>query len=59
MMSNKEFVHATPTLFNSCARKPQLSSCFLVDMKKNSIEGIYETLKNCALISKHAAGLSV
>ena len=52
LMSRKFFTHATPTLFNSGTPKPQMSSCFLLKMKEDSIEGIYDTLKQCALISK-------
>ena len=55
LMSRKFFTHATPTLFNSGTPKPQMSSCFLLKMKEDSIEGIYDTLKQCALISKSAA----
>jgi len=56
-MSKKWFTHATPTLFNAGTRTPQMSSCFLVTMKDDSIEGIYETLKQTALISKSAGGI--
>ena len=52
LMSERYFTHASPTLFNAGTPKPQLSSCFLVAMKDDSIEGIYETLKNCVMISK-------
>ena len=52
LMSRKFFTHATPTLFNSGTPNPQMSSCFLLKMKEDSIEGIYDTLKQCALISK-------
>jgi ribonucleoside-diphosphate reductase alpha chain len=55
MMSERWFTHATPTLFNAGTPKPQMSSCFLLTMKDDSIEGIYDTLKNCALISQSAA----
>lgn len=58
-MSKKYFIHATPTLFNSGSLKPQMSSCFLVSMKEDSIEGIYDTLKQCALISKSAGGIGI
>lgn len=51
--------HATPTLFNSGTPKPQLSSCFLLTMKEDSIEGIYDTLKQCACISKYAGGIGL
>jgi ribonucleoside-diphosphate reductase subunit M1 len=53
-MSERWFTHASPTLFNSGTPRPQLSSCFLVCMKNDSIEGIYDTLKECAAISKSA-----
>ncbi len=59
LMSSRYFTHATPTLYNSGTPNPQLSSCFLMTMKEDSIEGIYDTLKNCALISKHAGGIGV
>ena len=59
LMSRGFFTHATPTLFNSGTPKPQMSSCFLLTIKENSIEGIYETLKQCALISKTAGGIGV
>lgn len=59
LMSNLDFTHATPTLFNSATPKPQLSSCFLLCMKEDSIEGIYDTLKQCALVSKSAGGVGV
>ena len=58
-MSQKYFIHATPTLFNSGTPRPQLSSCFLLAMKNDSIEGIYDTLKSCALISKWAGGIGL
>lgn len=58
-MSLKHFTHATPTLFNSGTNHPQLSSCFLVAMKDDSIEGIYETLKECAHISKWSGGIGI
>jgi len=58
-MSRKWFTHATPTLFNSGTRNPQMSSCFLLSMKDDSIEGIYETLKQTALISKSAGGVGL
>ena len=54
MMSERWFTHASPTLFNSGTPRPQLSSCFLICMKNDSIEGIYDTLKECACISKSA-----
>jgi ribonucleoside-diphosphate reductase alpha chain len=53
------FIHATPTLFNSGTQKPQLSSCFLLKMKEDSIRGIYETLSDCAQISKWAGGIGL
>ena len=56
-MSERYFTHASPTLFN--AGTPQLSSCFLVCMKDDSIEDIYETLKSCAMISKTAGGIGL
>ncbi|TNN21161.1 Ribonucleoside-diphosphate reductase large subunit isoform 1 [Schistosoma japonicum] len=59
LMSEKWFTHASPTLFNSGTPKPQLSSCFLITMKDDSIEGIYDTLKECAIISKNAGGIGV
>ncbi|KAJ7359276.1 ribonucleotide reductase alpha subunit [Mycena albidolilacea] len=59
MMSERYFTHATPTLFNAGTPNPQLSSCFLVCMKDDSIEGIYDTLKDCAMISKSAGGIGL
>ncbi|CAN8006576.1 unnamed protein product [Ixodes hexagonus] len=59
LMSEKWFTHASPTLFNSGTPRPQLSSCFLLQIKDDSIEGIYDTLKQCALISKSAGGIGV
>ncbi|KAJ3677045.1 hypothetical protein LUZ60_002769 [Juncus effusus] len=59
LMSQRWFTHASPTLFNSGTPRPQLSSCFLVCMKEDSIEGIYDTLKECAVISKSAGGIGV
>ena len=59
LMSRGYFTHATPTLFNAGTPKPQMSSCFLLSMKEDSIDGIYETLKQCALISKTAGGIGV
>jgi ribonucleoside-diphosphate reductase alpha chain len=58
MMSQGLFTHATPTLFNSGTNKPQLSSCFLLDME-DSIEGIYKTLSDCAYISQNAGGIGI
>lgn len=59
LMSEKYFTHASPTLFNSGTTKAQLSSCFLLTMKDDSIEGIYETLKQTALISQSAGGIGL
>jgi ribonucleoside-diphosphate reductase subunit M1 len=59
LMSEKFFTHASPTLFNAGTPHPQLSSCFLVTMKDDSIEGIYDTLKTCAMISKTAGGIGL
>jgi len=59
MMSLKHFTHATPTLFNAGTPRPQLSSCFLLTMKEDSIDGIYDTLKRCAQISKYAGGIGL
>jgi ribonucleoside-diphosphate reductase alpha subunit len=59
LMSQKFFTHATPTLFNAGTNHPQMSSCFLVAMKDDSIEGIYETLKECAHISKWSGGIGI
>eukprot|EP00933_Yihiella_yeosuensis_P025531 TRINITY_DN197_c0_g1_i2.p1 TRINITY_DN197_c0_g1~~TRINITY_DN197_c0_g1_i2.p1 ORF type:complete len:832 (-),score=223.49 TRINITY_DN197_c0_g1_i2:505-2934(-) len=59
LMSRRFFTHATPTLFNAGTPKPQMSSCFLLTMKDDSIEGIFDTLKQCALISKSAGGIGV
>lgn len=58
-MSQGYFTHATPTLFNAGTPKPQMSSCFLVHMKEDSIAGIYDTLKDCSLISQSAGGIGV
>jgi len=58
-MSQKYFTHATPTLFNAGTPKPQLSSCFLLAMESDSINGIYDTLKDCAIISKHSGGIGL
>jgi ribonucleotide reductase alpha subunit len=58
-MSEKYFIHATPTLFNAGTKRPQLSSCFLLAMKDDSIDGIYSTLKDCSLISKWAGGIGL
>jgi len=59
LMSAKYFTHATPTLFNAGTNSPQMSSCFLVAMKDDSVEGIFETLKECAHISKWSGGIGV
>lgn len=59
LLSEKWFTHATPTLYNAGTCKPQMSSCFLLTMKDDSIEGIYDTLKRCALISKNAGGIGL
>ena len=59
LMSDKWFTHATPTLFNAGTPKPQLSSCFLLTMKDDSIDGIYDTLKQCAKISQSAGGIGL
>ncbi|XP_051191875.1 ribonucleoside-diphosphate reductase large subunit isoform X1 [Lolium perenne] len=59
MMSQRWFTHASPTLFNAGTPRPQLSSCFLICMKDDSIEGIYDTLSECASISKSAGGIGV
>merc|ERR1712212_236371 len=59
LLSQKLFTHASPTLFNAATRRPQLSSCFLLTMASDSIEGIYDTLKQCALISKSAGGIGL
>lgn len=59
LMSEKWFVHATPTLFNAGTPKPQMSSCFLLSMKEDSIDGIFETLKRCAVISQSAGGIGL
>ena len=59
LMSEKWFTHATPTLFNAGTPKPQLSSCFLLTMKEDSIDGIYDTLKQCAQISQSAGGIGL
>ena len=58
-MSLKYFTHATPTLFNAGTTRPQLSSCYLLAMESDSIDGIYNTLKDCASISKWAGGIGL
>jgi len=59
LMSQKFFTHATPTLFNAGTSNPQLSSCYLIAMEDDSIEGIYNTLKDCAQISKFSGGIGL
>jgi ribonucleotide reductase alpha subunit len=59
LMSKKYFTHATPTLFNSGTKRPQLSSCFLCSINDDSVTGIYESLKEMALISKYAGGIGI
>ena len=59
LLSEKWFTNATPTLFNAGTPKPQLSSCFLLTMKEDSIDGIYDTLKQCAKISQSAGGIGL
>jgi len=59
MMSERLFTHASPTMFNAATPRPQLSSCFLLTMANDSIEGIYDTLKQTALISKSAGGIGL
>merc|ERR1719379_2167452 len=59
LMSRRLMTHATPTLFNAGTPEPQMSSCFLLTMKSDSIDGIYDTLRQCALISKSAGGIGV
>lgn len=59
LMSEQWFTHATPTLFNAGTPKPQMSSCFLLQMQDDSIEGIYDTLKQCAKISQSAGGIGL
>ena len=58
-ISNKDFIHATPTLFNAGTTREQLASCFLLSMKEDSVHGIYDTLKDCALISKYSGGIGL
>merc|ERR1719412_1695401 len=58
-MSRKIFTHASPTMFNAGTPRPQLSSCFLITMKDDSIEGIYDTLTSCAMICKNAGGIGI
>jgi ribonucleoside-diphosphate reductase alpha chain len=59
LLSERYYTHASPTLFNAGTRKSQMSSCFLVAMKDDSLDAIYETLKECAMISKSGAGLGM
>ena len=59
LMSDKYFIHATPTLYNAGTPRPQLSSCYLLSMENDSIDGIYNTLKECAQISKWAGGIGL
>ena len=59
LMSKKYFIHATPTLFNAGTKRPQMSSCFLLGIHDDSIEGIYKTLSQCAQISKWAGGIGL
>jgi ribonucleoside-diphosphate reductase alpha chain len=59
LLAERTFTHATPTLFNAGTPKQQLSSCFLLTMKDDSIDGIYDTLKQCAKISQHAGGIGL
>jgi len=59
LMSKKYFTHATPTLFNAGTKRPQLSSCFLCSINDDSVIGIYESLKEMALISKYAGGIGI
>ena len=59
LLSEKWFTHATPTLFNAGTPKPQMSSCFLLQMQDDSIDGIYDTLKQCAKISRSAGGIGL
>ena len=58
-ISNKDMIHATPTLFNAGTTREQLASCFLLAMKEDSVHGIYDTLKDCALISKYSGGIGL
>ena len=58
-MSKKYFTHATPTLFNVWNKQTQLSSCFLLSMKSDGIDGIFSTLKDCAMISRWAGGIGL
>jgi len=59
LLSMKYYTHATPTLFNASTKRPQLSSCYLLSMKGDSIKGIYDTLQDCALISQYGGGIGI
>ena len=59
LMSQKYFTHATPTLYNACTQRQQMSSCYLLAMEDDSVDGIYNTLKDCAKISKYAGGIGL
>ena len=59
LLSQKLYTHATPTLFNAGTKRPQLSSCYLLSMKDDSIRGIYDTLQDCALISQYGGGIGI
>ena len=59
LLSQKFYTHATPTLFNAGTKRPQLSSCYLLAMKDDSIRGIYDTLQDCALISQYGGGIGL
>jgi len=58
-MSQREYTHATPTLFNAGTRHSQMSSCFLLEVKDDSVEGMYDSAKDCAMISKYAGGIGM
>ena len=58
-MADHLFTHATPTLYNAGSRREQYASCFLLPIESDSVVGIYDTLKDCALISKHAGGIGL
>ena len=58
-MSMREYTHATPTLFNAGTRHSQMSSCFLLEVKDDSVEGMYDSAKDCAMISKYAGGIGM
>ena len=59
LLSSKYMIHATPTLFYAGTRNPQLSSCFLIGMQDDSVEGIFDTMKDCAIISKYSGGIGL